>query len=97
MSIFAFIRPYQLLTFKKKVTFCQLFSRPGPCDPYVVEDHIILLPNPTKVMLNSVGFWLDLGNCCDNKYVSITRFTKLRYSIFLSMWNSLIDRNISLT
>ena len=34
MSIFAFIRPYQLLTFKKKVTFRQLFSRPGPCDPY---------------------------------------------------------------
>ena len=25
MSIFAFIRPYQLLTFKKKVTFRQLF------------------------------------------------------------------------
>ena len=20
---------------KKKVTFCQFFSRPGPCDPYV--------------------------------------------------------------
>ena len=35
MSIFAFICPYQLLTLKKKVTFCQLFSRPGPCDPYV--------------------------------------------------------------
>ena len=34
MSIFAFICPYQLLTFKKKVTFRQLFSRPGPCDPY---------------------------------------------------------------
>ena len=34
MSIFAFIRPYQLLTFKKKVTFRQLFSRPGPYDPY---------------------------------------------------------------
>ena len=34
MSIFAFICPYQLLTLKKKVTFRQLFSRPGPCDPY---------------------------------------------------------------
>ena len=36
MSIFAFICPYQLHTLKKKVKFCQLFSRPGPCDPYVV-------------------------------------------------------------
>ena len=35
MSNFAFICPYQLLTFKKKVTFRQLFSRPGPYDPYV--------------------------------------------------------------
>ena len=34
MSIFAFICPYQLLAFKKKVTFHQLFSRPGPYDPY---------------------------------------------------------------
>ena len=34
MSIFAFICPYQLLTLKKKVTFRQLFSRPGPYDPY---------------------------------------------------------------
>ena len=34
MSIFAFICPYQLLTLKKKVTFRQLFSRPGQCDPY---------------------------------------------------------------
>ena len=34
MSIFAFICPYQLLTLKKKVTFHQLFSRPGPYDPY---------------------------------------------------------------
>ena len=38
MSIFAFICPYQLLTFKKKVTFRQLFSRPGPYDPYVLMD-----------------------------------------------------------
>ena len=36
MSIFAFIRPYHLLTFKKKVTFRQLFSRPDPYDPYVM-------------------------------------------------------------
>ena len=36
MSIFAFICPYQLLTLKKKVTFCQLFPRPGPCDPYAL-------------------------------------------------------------
>ena len=35
MLIFAFICPYQLFTFKKKVTFYQLFSRPGPCDPYI--------------------------------------------------------------
>ena len=34
MSIFAFICPYQLLTLNKKVTFHQLFSRPGPYDPY---------------------------------------------------------------
>ena len=34
MSIFAFICPYQLLTLKKKVTFRQLFSRPGPYDSY---------------------------------------------------------------
>ena len=36
MSIFAFICLYQLLIFKKKVTFRHLFSRPGPCDPYVL-------------------------------------------------------------
>ena len=35
MSIFAFICLYQLLTLKKKVTFRQLFSRPGACDPYM--------------------------------------------------------------
>ena len=34
MSIFAFICPYQLLTLKK-VTLRQLFSRPGPYDPYM--------------------------------------------------------------
>ena len=46
MSIFAFICLYQLLTFKKKVTFRQLFSRPGACDPYT---HICLILLTTAV------------------------------------------------
>ena len=36
MSIFAFIYPCQLVVLKKKVTFRQLFSRPGLCDPYMI-------------------------------------------------------------
>ena len=39
MSIFAFYCPYQLLTLKKNVTFCQIFSRSGPYDPYMI--HIV--------------------------------------------------------
>ena len=39
MSIFAFIRLYQLLTFKKKMTFRQLFSRPDPYDPYAIRGY----------------------------------------------------------
>ena len=35
MSNFVFISLYQLLTLKKKVTFRQPFSRPGPNDPYM--------------------------------------------------------------
>ena len=34
MSIFAFVS-VPASDFKKKVTFRQLFSRPGACDPYV--------------------------------------------------------------
>ena len=56
MSIFAFICPYKLLI-KKKVTFCQLFSHPGPSEPYVLRTNVTrTIDTITNVVRRSVAY-----------------------------------------
>ena len=57
MSNFAFICPYQLSTLKKNVTFRQLFSRPGPCDPYMCYILKKLIPDFAFVSRKCLWFF----------------------------------------
>ena len=57
MLVFAFIYPYQLLTLKKKVTFRQLFSRPGPYDPCIGAQASTLPPKKYKVVKEKIIFF----------------------------------------
>ena len=61
MSIFAFIGPYKLLTLKKKMTFHQLFSRPGPYAPYVDSASAFIIQKGSPFPVTTYIFLPKLG------------------------------------
>ena len=63
MSNFAFICPYQLLTLKRKVTFRQLFSRPGPCDLYELRTQNQAAPRVFQRSALGVGVSIRFQRC----------------------------------